>query len=168
MLPHIGKLAVHLIYSGVKAEMRHHIVKHSFQGLSATIDILVGTYRLIGRIFTMTESRRAILFSSTWLKADEDQARFRISRIGQTNEMLGVRFVADGTVGTLVVRKQDKKTKFDERVLGLPDENRNWMTEEELLHQLNRPKASNEEEEVGIKIVGGYNKDDPIDLGKEE
>ncbi|KAI9808833.1 MAG: hypothetical protein M1826_004057 [Phylliscum demangeonii] len=57
---------------------------------------------LIGRFFTMNKLRHAVLFSPDWLTSMEDQARSRITRIGQAPEMLVVRYVANNTVDVLV------------------------------------------------------------------
>ena len=171
MLKRFAGLSAFLIHGGIKSNDKHHVINKVFQGPGATVHALVGTYRLMGRIYTMTEARRVILFSPTWLKAEEDQARSRVKRIGQTQETLAVRYIADGTVDTLVVRRQDEKTEFDERVLGLPDGQGNRLTEEELLRQLDRVRKTEYDEDGEMEmdvVVEGSTREDAINIEEEE
>ena len=69
----------------------------------------------------MARARRTVLFSPIWVKTEEDQARFRVQRIGQTRETFALRYVADQTIDTLVLRRQEQKDWFDARVLGRVD-----------------------------------------------
>ncbi|KAI9829208.1 MAG: hypothetical protein M1826_005803 [Phylliscum demangeonii] len=92
------------------ARHRDLSITREFQGLAATIHALVGTYRLVGKIFTLTEARRAVLFSRLWLKSDKDQAQSRIHRSGHTHEALVVRYVAYGAVDMRAIRRQEENS----------------------------------------------------------
>ncbi|KAI9800944.1 MAG: hypothetical protein M1833_003081 [Piccolia ochrophora] len=48
-------------------------------------NVLVGTNRLLGTVYTITAATSAVMFSPQWIKDDEKQAEARIRRIGQTH-----------------------------------------------------------------------------------
>lgn len=117
---------------------RHVLVQKEFQGKGgkAKYDVLVGTYRLMGKVYTMAEARHVVLFSPIWLKSEEDQARFRVQRIGQVRETHSLRYVADQTIDTLVLRRQMQKEWFDARVLGKVDTKGGSLAPRELLEHI--------------------------------
>ena len=121
---------------------KHMLVASDFQGITgpSRFDVIVGTYPLMGRVYTMTAARRVVLFSPVWLEADEDQTRYRIKRIGQHNQTYALRYVARETVDQLVVKRQDTKVWFDNQVLGVPGENGERLSMEQLLEVLDAPE----------------------------
>lgn len=117
------------------AEFKNTAIMTDFQGVTgpAKADVLVGTYRLVGTIYTLTKARYVVLFSPTWLKATEAQAKFRVKRIGQQREMECVRYVAERTIDLLVNKRQAEKANFDDRVLGRLDPDGSGLSTEEML-----------------------------------
>lgn len=85
VLKHVYRFGFALIHSSLSQAERFTIIDTLLQGNSgdATIDIVVGTYRLLGTSFTIIKARIAVLFELDFIPANELQARFRHHRIGQ-------------------------------------------------------------------------------------
>ena len=139
----VAHVAVALMHAGMTTAQKHLMVTSDFQGVTGPprVDVIVGTYQLISRVYTMmTAARRVVLFGPGWLKSEEDQARYRIKRIGQLKPTYALRYVARETVDQLVVKRQDTKVWFDDRVLGVPGENGERLSIEQLLEVLDAPE----------------------------
>ncbi|KAI9781816.1 MAG: hypothetical protein M1816_002166 [Peltula sp. TS41687] len=148
-----ARVAVAFMHMRMPQADRHVLVQKEFQGKGgkAKYDVLVGTYRLMGKVYTMAEARHVVLFSPIWLKSEEDQARFRVQRIGQVRKTHSLRYVADQTIDTLVLRRQMQKEWFDARVLGKVDAKGGSLAPRELLEHIG---LRLEKDEDGDKIMG--------------
>ena len=147
------------------------MVQKDFQGIDGEpkYDVLVGTFRLMGRVYTMARARRTVLFSPIWVKTEEDQARFRVQRIGQTRETFALRYVADQTIDTLVLRRQEQKDWFDARVLGRVDSEGQSLSVRDLLKWIgldvhDGDASQLEKEEDENETTGDGNEDEDVNM----
>ena len=137
----MAHIAVGLMRASMSTTQKYILVTSDFQGIfgRSRFGAIVGTYQLMGRVYTMTAARRVVLFGPVWLKSEEDRALYRINRIGQQKETYALRYVSRETVEQLIVKRQNSKVWFDDRVLGIPGGDGKRLSTEQPLEVLGAP-----------------------------
>ena len=104
----------------MKSAVRLSVINNDFQGNTGApvFDVLVDTFDLIGKGYTMICVRTAILFGPEWVEATEKQAQYWIKRIGQSRQTRSIRYQMKSSIEGLMVQRQQCRSIFDDRVLG--------------------------------------------------
>lgn len=96
----------------MKPPVRLSVINNAFQDNTgaAEFDVLVGTFDLIAKSYTMVRAQMVILFGPEWVEATEKQGQYRIKRIGQQRETRSIRYQMKSSIESLIVRRQQYRS----------------------------------------------------------
>lgn len=107
----IGKTA-EFIHGGTSAGDRTKIVRRFKEG---RLDVLVGSLETLAEGLTLTASDMAIFVEKSYKPSRNEQARYRIDRLGQTRPVTILEYVTPGTVDwnkrSLLATKNDRQMR---------------------------------------------------------
>ena len=107
---------VAVIMGGVPQAERNEIARKFQRG---GIDVLVGTLDTISEGITLTRSATCILVEHSWRPSTNEQAMYRLLRIGQTLPVTVIHLITKNSLDQRMMRELNKKTDHQVRALDI-------------------------------------------------